>query len=388
MNVLNKYRFLKNTMSWSKWVIMAFVVTGLFHKFIANDIPIIATTDKGVVLPVAQDYLYAWGIQSYNPHMNKDQYASKLRPLIPYSPYAADISQVLTPPLSGSHLLGTDKVGRDVLAGILYGTATALKVSVLSILLALIIAFIFGVVSGYYHEKPMELNLTQLMGLLIVTGLGMSYLWLELFSSRTSWALVILVFVVVMCGMYMILTYGRSWPGRVVNFPVALVTDKIIEVREAIPSIFLVLGAMAVFRENSIGNVILIIGLVAWSNLARYIRAEVMKIRNAAYVDAAYISGASTLRIIRKHILPNAVDPILSVIAFSITAAILMEATLSFLGIGMPPQEPTWGGLLSQARNTNAWWLAIYPGVCIFLVITSLNDMADHFQKRLDKRIG
>lgn len=388
MSASDKYRFFTSKRSWSKWVIMAFVVIGLFHKFIANNIPIIATTEEGIVFPVAQDYLYAWGFQNNNPHMNLDQYSSILRPLIPYSPYAADISQVLTPPLNGSHVLGTDKVGRDVLAGIVYGTGTALKVSVLSILLALIIAFIFGVVSGYYHERPMELNMTQLVGLIFVTGLGMSYLWLELFSTNTSWVLVMLVLAMVVCTMYLILSYGRFWPGKVINFPMALISDKIIEVREAIPSIFLVLGAMAIFRENSIGNVILIIGLVAWSNLARYIRAEVMKIRNAAFVDAAFISGASTLRIIRKHILPNAVDPILSIIAFSITAAILMEATLSFLGIGMPPQEPTWGGLLSQARTTNAWWLAIYPGVCIFLIITSLNDMADHFQKRLDKRMG
>jgi peptide/nickel transport system permease protein len=213
------------------------------------------------------------------------------------------------------------------------------------------------------------------------------YVITELTSTRTN-LLIILLPVLIGLGIWKLSNpvlgklKMKKWEVHLHRY-----TDRIIEVREAIPTIFLILGAIALFRDNSIWNVALVIGLIGWGSLSRYIRAEVMKIREKTYIDAAIVQGQSTWRIITRHILPNALDPLLSIITFSFTAAILLEATLSFLGIGIPSEAPTWGSLLAQARVANAWWLAIFPGFCIFLAIASLNTIADYLQRRLDVRI-
>lgn len=371
----------------ARWVIILMIVIGLLHKFIANDIPILARSASGLSMPVVQDYLYDLGLNPRNPHMASVQYEALINPIIHKSAYNADIDKILLKPMNEGYLLGTDGLGRDVLSGLIHGTATAVLVSLGAVGLALMIALFIGVISGYYHKRPVRLNFLQIFLGMIIILLILPYLITELTSTQTN-LLIILLPILLGMGLWKYLSpiLGKfkikKW-----EVPIHRFTDRMIEVREAIPTIFLILGAIALFKDNSIWNVALIIGLIGWGSLARYIRAEVMKVRETAYIDAAIVQGQSTWRIIVRHILPNALDPLLSIITFSFTAAILLEATLSFLGLGMPQEAPTWGSLLAQARTANAWWLAVFPGLCIFLAIASLNTIADYLQRRLDVRI-
>lgn len=371
----------------AKWTIIFMIVVGLLHKFIANDIPILAKSESGLTMPVVQDYLYDLGFSQRNPHMASIHYDPLINPIIHKSAYNTDIDKILLKPMNEGHLLGTDALGRDVLSGLIHGTTTAVMVSIGAVALALIIALIIGVISGFYYLRPIRLNFAQISIAVIISMMVLPYVITELTSTRTN-LLIILLPVLIGLGLWKLSNpvleklKMKKWEVHVHRF-----TDRVIEVREAIPTIFLILGAIALFRDNSIWNVALVIGLIGWGSLSRYIRAEVMKIREKTYIDAAIVQGQSTWRIITRHILPNALDPLLSIITFSFTAAILLEATLSFLGIGIPSEAPTWGSLLAQARAANAWWLAIFPGFCIFLAIASLNTIADYLQRRLDVRI-
>ena len=371
----------------SKWVLIVFALIALLHKFIANDIPVLARSNQGIVSPVINDYLYDLGWVDANPHLKKDQYKSIVNPLVNTSPYRTNVTRIYATPGDAAHFLGTDSVGRDVLAGLVYGAATAMKVSLFGVLIALVLGVLIGLISGYYLNQPPRIDILHSIILIILILIVSAYLTIELSSGATSWGFIIIITIGLWICSLFTLKYIPEFTHKKWTLPIATITDRIIEVREAIPSIFLVLGAIALFAESSIWNIVLIIGFISWSNISRYMRAEVLKIRSNHYIDAARVQGLSTFRIMVRHILPNAIDPILAVVTFSLTTAILLEATLSFLGIGMPPQQPTWGGMLAQAREANIWWLALFPGMCIFIIITCLNVLADNIQQRLDRRM-
>ena len=153
---------------------------------------------------------------------------------------------------------------------------------------------------------------------------------------------------------------------------------RIVEIFNAIPTLILLLAIVAIINKPSIYNIILIIGLIRWTTITRFVRAELLRIRQLEYVEAARALGYSRFRIIFRHALPNALGAALIAISFGIATAILLEATLSFLGIGMPPDKLTWGLLLSEARsNTSAWWLVIFPGLAIFSTVILFNLLGE-----------
>jgi len=119
----------------------------------------------------------------------------------------------------------------------------------------------------------------------------------------------------------------------------------------------------------------------------RFIRGELLRVRALEYVQAARSMGFSEWRIMMNHAIPNALTPVLITIAFGIATAILAEATISFLGIGVPPEEVTWGSLLAIARNNfNAWWFAVFPGLAIFITVTMFNLIGEGLTDAMDSR--
>ena len=132
----------------------------------------------------------------------------------------------------------------------------------------------------------------------------------------------------------------------------------------------------------------IIIGITGWTRIARFTRAELLRIRSLEYDQAAQSLGFSNIRTIFKHALPNSLAPVFVSIAFGIASAILIEASLSFLGIGVPDDIVTWGALLNLGRqNLEAWWLIIYPGMAIFITITIYNMIAESLRDALDPRL-
>lgn len=157
-----------------------------------------------------------------------------------------------------------------------------------------------------------------------------------------------------------------------------LALSRLIEVMLCFPVLFLLLALAALLPPSPL-TVILAIGLTTWAGDARYARAEVIKIKELDYARAARAAGASTPRILVRHLLPNALPPLIVSAAFGVGWAILAEASLSFLGVGLPAPAVSWGGILSAAPAyiEEAWWLALFPGLALFLTVAAYNLLAE-----------
>ncbi len=159
---------------------------------------------------------------------------------------------------------------------------------------------------------------------------------------------------------------------------VDLVLSRLIEVMLCFPVLFLLLALAALLPPSPL-TVILAIGFTTWAGDARYARAEILKIKELDYARAARVAGASTPRILVRHLLPNALPPLIVSAAFGVGWAILAEASLSFLGVGLPAPATSWGGILSAAPGLieEAWWMALFPGLALFLTVSAYNLLAE-----------
>ena len=168
---------------------------------------------------------------------------------------------------------------------------------------------------------------------------------------------------------------------------VDMLLSRLIEVVMCVPALILILALVAILEQPSIWQIMAVIGGTGWTRIARLTRAEFLKLKQLEYVSAARI-GAGKLRIMFRHILPNALAPVMVPITFGIAAAILVESTLSFLGLGAPPPNPSWGGLLYEGReNLAMWWLELFPGVAIFLTVLAYNLIGEGVQEATDPRL-
>ena len=168
---------------------------------------------------------------------------------------------------------------------------------------------------------------------------------------------------------------------------VDLVLSRLVEVVLCFPVLFLLLALAAFFPPSPV-SVILAIGLTTWPGDARLARAEILKARDLDYTRAAKAAGASTPRILWRHLLPNVMAPLLVSAAFGVAYAILAEAALSFLGVGLPPPAASWGGILSAAPAyiEEAWWMALFPGVALFLTVSAYNLLAEGLRRASTER--
>lgn len=259
-----------------------------------------------------------------------------LAPLSPYDPEASDLASRLQPP-SLEHPFGTDPLGRDLLTRCLYGGRISLSVGFMVVITTFVIGIPIGAVSGYFGG------------------------WVDNVLMR--------------------------------------ITDAAL----SLPSLLVLILLSAILREidlpfverNNVLTIALVIGSLAWMTLARLVRATYLTLREQEFVTAANCVGVSNLRIMVRHILPNTVGPIVVAATLEMGYAIMEEAGLSFLGFGIQPPTPSWGNLLSNAQEhlTKHPWLAIFPGLMIFLTIISINYIGDGLRDAFDpfkvlKQIG
>jgi len=165
------------------------------------------------------------------------------------------------------------------------------------------------------------------------------------------------------------------------------IVSRLIEIVLCFPFLFLVLGIVALFRP-SLATIMIALGLTSWTTEARYVRGEILRLRDLEFAQAARASGARDSRIIFRHLLPNALAPVLVSASFGVANAILVESALSFLGVGVPVPTPSWGGILSVAQQfiEYAWWLVVFPGFAIFTTVAAFNVIGDRFRDALDPR--
>ena len=168
---------------------------------------------------------------------------------------------------------------------------------------------------------------------------------------------------------------------------VDITIQRLIELMMTMPTFFLILTIVAFYPGGGILVIMVVIGLTSWTGIARYIRGEFLKTRNQDYVSASIAMGNSETRTIFRHILPNAIAPVLVAVAFGVASAILTESSMSFLGI-TPANSFTWGTILAVARGaTYAWWLALFPGLAIFITVTVYNLVGEGLRDALDPKL-
>ncbi|MFA4981787.1 MAG: ABC transporter permease [Candidatus Omnitrophota bacterium] len=163
---------------------------------------------------------------------------------------------------------------------------------------------------------------------------------------------------------------------------------RLVDIMLCFPTFFLILAVIALL-EPSIFNIMAVIGMTSWMGVARLIRAEVLTLKERDYVSASRVMGGSDAWIIWKHLIPNAIGPVMVNATLGVGGAILVESALSFLGIGVQPPTPSWGNILMDGKSTLgvAWWLTIFPGIFILLTVLAYNLLGDRLRDMLEPRI-
>jgi peptide/nickel transport system permease protein len=251
-----------------------------------------------------------------------------LAPVIsPFDPLEQDIGQRLKPPgwqdpQGRVHPLGTDHLGRDIAARIIFGSRVALVVGLAAVLISGVLGLLIGLVAGYFG-------------------------------------------------------------GRVDDFLMRLA-----DIQLAFPFILLAIAVIGVLGP-SLRNIIIVIGVSSWVVFARIVRGEVLSIRERDYVQAAIALGSRDGRVLLRHVLPNTFTPWLVVATLDMARVIVIESALSFLGLGVQPPTPTWGGMLADGRVylSTAWWLATFPGLAILVTVLGINLFGDGLRDTLDPRL-
>ncbi|MGH7263975.1 MAG: ABC transporter permease [Candidatus Rokuibacteriota bacterium] len=285
-------------------------------------------------------------------------------------------------PPTGVYLLGTDELGRDVFARMLEGAFVSLSVGFVAVGIAVALGCLLGGIAGHYGRAriaapPWAVSAAGLLALCAVaTAMARGArapdvaIWAALGSLLLATGLI---------GVW-----RRSGSALTVD---TLITGAI-DVMLSFPVFFLILTVIAILRP-SIWNIMIVIGLTSWQGTARFVRAEILSLREQEFVQAAAAAGTSGPRTIRRHLLPNAVAPVLVSATLSIGGAILTESALSFLGFGVPPPDATWGNIIADGRKYlfDAAWLTLVPGTAIFVVVLAFTLFAEGLRDAFNPKL-
>lgn len=321
----------------------------------------------------------------FDPAMIRLQ--EKLRP--PLAKANLDSLQPQEVPVMGVYLMGTDDLGRDVFARMLQGAWVSLTVGFVAVGISVLIGIFMGGIAGYFGQHHIRTD-HVLFTLALILGTGL------VIANFTFIGTVILL----LCLAYIFYSLFAR-PGSTEKETPALkamlhshavsvdtLIMRIVDIMLCFPSFFLILTVVALLPA-SIYNIMIVIGLTSWMGTTRFVRAEFLSLREQDFVAAAKALGLSTFRIIFRHIMPNAIAPVLVSATIGIASAILTEAGLSFLGFGVPPPHATWGNILSNGKNFifDAPWLTFIPGIAILIVVLSFNLFGEGLRDILNPKL-
>jgi len=325
---LVKHQYKKNkTAVAALYVVALLVFIAVFADFLANNVPIFAKHNGTIYFPVIKQYLVSLGLSKWEADLlNVDWKTLELEAVVwpPVRFYPSDVD------------LFNNLTGPSTETGHYLGTDAIGR----------------DVLSGLIHGSRISLSVG-----FVAAGI----------------AVLIGVLLGAIAGFY-----GGNVDLAIMRF---------IEIMTLFPVFFLVITIVALYG-SSIWFIMIAIGVTTWTGNAKLTRGEVLKVRNMDYISAATALGLKNRRIILRHVLPNALAPVLVAGAFEIAGAILTEAALSFLGFGVKATTVTWGSVLSEARGaTSSWWLAVFPGFMIFITIVAYNLVGEGLRDALDPRL-
>jgi peptide/nickel transport system permease protein len=403
-----KRQFKKNKRAvFAVYVVSFLALIAIFADFLANEKPIVCKYEGKISTPVLKGYAVNAGLTQWPKHFqNADwksiEYDFAIWPLIPYLPTNLDFMndkfvgpfepQTVKSP-KWRHRLGTDQLGRDVMSGMIHGTRIAFLVGIVSMTIATLIGIFLGSLAGFFGDHELKMSRASLFMGLLAFPIALFYA----FISR-QYELAGLVNILISLGIFfgiMIVAIGLGKLFKIipilakkVAIPMDILITRLIEIVVSVPALVLILAITAVVKKPSIVVVMVIIGLISWTGIARFTRAELMRQKRLEYIEASRALGFSRIRSLVKHALPNSLSPVFIAVAFGVAASILVEAFLSFLGVGVPIETVTWGQLLSASRKaSDAWWLAIFPGFAIFITVTMFNLIGEGLTDALDPRL-
>ncbi|MEQ6121391.1 ABC transporter permease [Reichenbachiella sp. MALMAid0571] len=282
----------------------------------------------------------------------------------------------VAPSLSGTYLLGSDHLGKDVFAMLLSGTKFSIAISLCSALLASIIGVAVGVLSGFYGDDKLKTSRSNLFVLLVLFPFAIHYLNLSRKMETSSGSLILVFFIIIFLLLWKLLNFLlKKIPvlKRSLSIPVDFINMKWIEILFAIPTYFLLLALSGVFSP-SVYSLVAIIGITSWPKTALLTRSEMLKIREMDFMHSLKLSGIPWYQILWKHAIPNAISPAIVDFVFFASALLVIESTLSFIGIGLPGEIISWGKILTGFKyNSASWWTALFPGMTILITILSFH---------------
>lgn len=291
---------------------------------------------------------------------------------LPYPAGVPDLQHIAQPPFApGRHWLGTDGQGRDVLSGLLFGTRTALLLTVPATLLAALLGALAGGAAGYWGNS---LRVSWPTALAAAAGI-----W---WALRLPYAPASLIIAAISAG-FILLAKWRGWPWKQqVPIPLDSLVLGAIATLGTVPRLVLVV-ALAAGNRLSIISLVLVFALTSWPRSARLVRAQMLRVRVLPHLEAARALGLPTLRLLWRHAFPFALQPLKADIALSICDLLALESTLSFLGIGLAPEVASWGQMLATARqDSSLWWAYAPPAIMLFSSILSIYSITNSFARQ------
>jgi len=348
-------------------IFLVFIVIALAAPLISNQNPIILIRDNHISFPF---------ISSINYEKVSSDFV--IMPPVPYSPSVSDFDNAdYKSPFAKQHLknnsihyrhwLGTTLRGCDVLAGIIHGTRYALLIGFFAALMSLVIGVSIGATSAFSNEGRIHFSIFQLLICFI------AFLFFYNLISNVEFNIVfkLIIFSIALISFYFL---SQLKYFRINNFSINFekIEMQLTILFSAVPRLFFVIAIMGIF-DHSITTLIVLLGMTGWMEIARMMRSELKRIQGMDYYASAKLSGASRMRITIKHILPNVLPLIISIFSFSFGGAVLSEASLSFLGWGIAPDQVTWGALIMEGKDSlYAWWLVVFPGACLSICLYTL----------------
>jgi len=308
----------------------------------------------------------------------------KLRP--PLSQPNMEVLQPEALPPMGVYVFGTDDLGRDVFARMLQGAWVSLTVGFVAVGISVLVGILMGGLAGYFGQASIRFYHLLLWGLILTGGFSIA------FGALLPGFGFLIAAILWLCAS--LRSRGSSntsskdtWLNKGATSVDTLIM-RFVDIMLCFPSFFLILTVVALLPA-SIYNIMIVIGLTSWMGTTRFVRAEFLSLREQDFVTAAKALGVNDWRIIFRHMIPNAIAPVLVSATIGIAGAILTEAGLSFLGFGVPPPHATWGNILSDGKRFifDAPWLTFVPGVAILIVVLSFNLFGEGLRDILNPKL-
>ncbi|GAB3199584.1 peptide/nickel transport system permease protein [Pontibacter aydingkolensis] len=322
-------------------------------------------------------------------------------PVLPiaYSPNELDLHYTFARPLTkGSdawHWLGTDVLGRDVWANILYGARSAMMISFPVMLFSTVLGLVAGTSAGFFGNNSLKVSrAAALVSVLSLSAIFYYALYLPLSLHSTdlplkyTWLSLLFLLLILLVLHKALLPLLKKWRFAEVqlSLPLDYLVLRLTEAFTSIPRLLLIL-ALASFLQPSVVLLSIIFAATFWTSTARLARAEMLKIKQLPYFEAAQSIGVPRMQLLARHALPNMLGPVVVTFTFGLAGLLALESTLSFLGIGVPGTFVSWGRTIAGIRsNTSAWWLVVFPGIALAATVWALQTISYHLLNYFGER--